>query len=198
MAPSGHVSFTVLETKWPETLDAAYVLGQQFIVCPWIDESQRKQFDGWRRAANLFNRAGEGRQKADPQFAYHIHTFEFQPPDTLGGKLPYDFLLANSDPRLVKMEMDLCWATVGGADSLKYFHEYPGRFPLVHVKDWKGPGETARDEHARMADVGQGTIDWKRIFARSGRTGIRHYFVENDSPIDDGRASFIYLRDLRF
>jgi sugar phosphate isomerase/epimerase len=200
-APSGHVSYAIIETKWPETLDAAHVLGQQFIVCPWIDESQRKQPDGWKRAADLFNRAGEGSQKAGLQFAYHNHTFEFEPSGTLGGKLPYDFLLANTDPKLVKMEMDLCWATVGGADPLKYFDEYPGRFPLVHAKDWKGPGGTAKEEHTRMADVGQGSIDWKRIFAQSGKAGIRHYFVENDSPkspIDDIRASFIYLRDLRF
>ena len=52
------------------------------------------------------------------------------PAQGLGGKAPYDFLLASTDPKLVKMEMDLCWATVGNQDPLKYFAAYPGRFPL--------------------------------------------------------------------
>lgn len=200
-APSGHVSYEVVETKWQEALDGALVLGQQFIVCPWIDESQRKQPDGWKRAADLFNRAGEASWKVGLQFAYHNHTFEFGPSDTLGGKLPYDFLLANTDVRLVKMEMDLYWVTVGGADPLQYFRQYPGRFPLVHVKDWKGFGGTLKEESARLADVGQGSIDWKRIFAQSRTAGFEHYFVENDlpkSPIEDIRSSFSYLRGLRF
>jgi len=200
-APSSHVSYDVVQTKWQGALDEALVLGQQFIICPWIDESQRKQLDGWKRAAELFNRAGEASRKAGLQFAYHNHTFEFGPSQPLGGKLPYDFLLANTDMQLVKMEMDLCWATVGGADPLRYFHQYPGRFPLVHVKDWKGPGGTPDDESSRLADIGQGSIDWKRIFAQSNTAGIQHYFVENDlpkSPIEDIRSSFNYLRELRF
>jgi sugar phosphate isomerase/epimerase len=200
-APSSHVSYDVVEAKWNEALEAAFVLGHQFIVCPWIDESQRRQPDGWKRAADLFNRAGEASRKVGLQFAYHNHTFEFDPSGTLGGKVPYDFLLANTDAQFVKMEMDLCWATVGGADPLYYFHQYPGRLPLVHVKDWKGAGGTLNDESSRLADVGQGSIDWKRIFAQSSTAGIEHYFVENDlpkSPIDDIGASFVYLRDLRF
>ena len=66
---------------------------------------------------------------------YHNHWSEFVP--DARGKLPYDILLENSDPKFLKMEMDLCWITVGGGDPLKYFAKYPGRFPLVHVKDLK-------------------------------------------------------------
>ena len=96
-APSAHSSYDVVKTKWQEALDGALVLGQQFIVCPWIDESQRKQADGWKRAADLFNLAGEASRKAGLQFAYHNHTFEFDPSNALAGKCPYDFLLANTD-----------------------------------------------------------------------------------------------------
>lgn len=209
-APSAHFDYDVVEKKWPETLDAAKVIGHSFVVCPWIDESQRKTPDGWKRAAELFNRAGEAAQKAGIQFAYHNHAFEFEPSEALGNKLPYDFLLAETDPKLVKMEMDLCWITVGGADPLKYFDRYPGRFPLVHVKDWttKGPaggdygGATgSRAKGGHMTDVGQGQIDWKRIFAQSDKAGIQHYIVENDepkSPYDDLRISYEYLAKLTF
>jgi len=207
-SPSEHVGYDVVENKWPETLEAAHVVGQKFIVCPWIDEKQRNP-DGWKRAAELFNRAGEASKKAGIQFAYHNHAFEFEPSAGLGGKMPYDFLLAETHPRLVKMEMDLCWITVGGQDPVKYFEKHPGRFPLVHVKDYvKDPNVTSSYAGAtgsaefkgRLSAVGQGGIDWKRIFAASGKGGIQHYFVENDDAksIEDPKESYQYLAKLRF
>src|SRR5207302_10581187 len=100
------------------------------------DETQRPRPHGWKRATDLINKASEESPKARIQFGYHNHSFEFQPADSLGGKLPYDFLLAETDPKLVAMEMDLCWISVAGKDPIAYFDKYPGRFPLVHVKDW--------------------------------------------------------------
>lgn len=200
-APSAHVDYAVVEHKWQETLDAAHVVGHKFLVCPWIDEKQRTA-DGYKRAAELFNKAGEASQKAGIQFAYHNHTFEFQRSKELGDKLPYDLLLSETDSKLVKMEMDLCWITVGGQDPVAYFEKYPGRFPLVHVKDWtKGPDGKMGEKDGHMADVGGGAIDWKRIFAQSKKAGIEHYFVENDEPKsaeESIAASYRYLRDLRY
>lgn len=207
-SPSEHVGYDIVEEKWPETLEAAHVVGHKFIVCPWIDEKQRNP-DGWKRAAELFNKAGEASQNAGIQFAYHNHAFEFEPSEALGGKMPYDFLLAETDPKFVKMEMDLCWITVGGQDPVKYFEKYPGRFPMVHVKDYvKDPNTTSSYAGAtgsaefkgRLAAVGQGTIDWKRIFEASDKGGIQHYFVENDDAksIEDPKESYEYLAKLRF
>jgi sugar phosphate isomerase/epimerase len=189
-APSSHVDYKLLSIDWPKTLEAAHAVGQAFIVCPWIDEQLRRQPDGWKQAAETFNRAGEASKKAGIQFAYHNHDFEFKAEE---GKLPYDILLAETDPKLVKMEMDLFWITKGGQDPLAYFNRYPGRFPLVHVKDMKKDGE--------MTEVGSGAIDFKRIFAQSDKAGIQHYFVEHDepkSPLDSIRISFEYLQRLRF
>jgi sugar phosphate isomerase/epimerase len=208
-SPSEHVPYETLEKKWPETLDAAHVVGQKYIVCPWIDIKQRKEPDGWKRAADLFNRAGEASQNAGIQFAYHNHAFEFEPYDSLGGKMPYDFVLAETDPKLVKMEMDLCWIIVGGQDPVAYFDRYPGRFPLVHVKDWdkEGPAANTHEPEAghpvksgHLANLGAGSIDWKRIFANSGKAEIQHYFVENDEAkgFDDPKASYDYLAKLTF
>jgi sugar phosphate isomerase/epimerase len=207
-SPSAHSPYEAIDKKLPETIETAHAIGQKFIVCPWIDDAQRNA-DGWKRAAELFNRAGEATQKAGIQFAYHNHSFEFEPTEGLGGKLPYDFLLAQTDPKLVKMEMDLCWMTVGGHDPVVYFNSQPGRFPLVHVKDWTKTGPASSDYSAavghpvkegHMANVGSGSIDWKRIFAQSGKGGIQHYFVENDEAksFDDPRASYDYLAKLQF
>jgi sugar phosphate isomerase/epimerase len=100
-------------------------------VNPWIDESIRSQPGAWKRIAETFNRAGEASSKAGIQFAYHNHNFEFAP---VNGKMPYDVLLEECDPALVKMELDLCWISAAGKDPVEYFKRYPGRFPMVHVK----------------------------------------------------------------
>jgi sugar phosphate isomerase/epimerase len=209
-SPSCHVGYDVVEKKWPETLEAAKIVGHRYIVCPWIDEKQRAEPGGWKRAADLFNKAGEASKKAGIQFGYHNHSFEFQPAESLGGKLPYDFFLAELDPKLVIMELDLCWIIVAGKDPLAYFDKYPGRFPLVHVKDYvKDANSTSSYAGAtgsvkfegHLADVGQGATDWKRIFAQSGKAGIKHYFVENDDPksaFDDIKISYDYLHNLQF
>jgi len=210
VAPSAHAGYDIVEKKWPEALEAAKIVGHSYIICPWIDEKQRAQDGGWKRAADLFNEAGEESKKAGIQFGYHNHSFEFQPAETLGAKLPYDFLLGETDPNLVVMEMDLCWISVAGKNPIDYFDKYPGRFPLVHVKDYvNDPNSTSSYNGAtgsvkfqgHLADVGKGTINWKNIFEHDGKAGIKHYFVENDYPksaFDDIKISYNYLQDLRF
>ena len=124
--------------------------------------------------------------------------------------MAYDYLLEQTDPKFVKMEMDLCWISVAAKDPLSYFDKYPGRFPMVHVKDYvNDPNATSSYAGAtgsiefkgRLADVGKGAIDWKRIFAQSDKAGIKHYFVENDDakvPFEDIKISYDYLSGLRF
>lgn len=208
-SPSTHIGYDIVENKWPETLDMAHEIGHKFIVCPWIDEKQRTA-DGYKRAAELFNKAGEASQKAGIQFCYHNHSFEFAPVDDLGGKFAYDYLLEQTDAKNVKMEMDLCWISVAGKDPLSYFEKYPGRFPMVHVKDYvNDPTSTSSYAGAtgsvafkgRLEDVGKGSIDFKRIFAASEKGGIKHYFVENDDakqPFEDIKISYDYLEAIRF
>jgi len=206
-SPSCHVGYDVVEKKWSEQIEASHTIGHKFIVCPWIDPKQRTEPDGYKRAADLFQKAGEESHKAGIQFAYHNHTFEFQPSEALGGKLPYDILLA-TDPKYVKMELDLCWISVAGKDPIEYFNKYPGRFPLVHVKDIKqlpkpedAPTAGPDREMGFLTDVGSGIIPWKQIFANSGKAGIEHYFVEQDNPADAFASiakSYAYLSTLTF
>jgi sugar phosphate isomerase/epimerase len=207
-SPSCHVGYDVVEKKLTEQIEISHTIGHKFIVCPWIDEKQRVEPDGYKRAAELFQKAGEQSLKAGIQFAYHNHTFEFQPSAALDGKLPYDFLLAATDPKYVKMELDLCWISVAGKDPVDYFNKYPGRFPLVHVKDMKklpkgeeGPTTNPDKEMPNMTEVGAGIIDWKRIFSHSDKAGIQHYFVEHDFPGDAFASitkSYAYLSTLTF
>ena len=148
--------------------------------------------DGWKRVAEEFNRVGQLAKDTGIQFAYHNHDFEFP---KMEGRIPFDVLLESTDPKLVQLEIDLYWITKGGQDPLAYFSRWPGRVPLVHVKDSMGG-----PEH-KMVDVGAGKIDWKRIFAKREQAGIKHFFVEHDQPpqpFEDIAMSYKYLSQLEF
>jgi len=206
-APSTHIPYDQLGDKFPKVVEASKIIGHQFIVNPWIDESIRNQPGAWKRAAETFNQAGEVSQKAGIQFAYHNHHFEFVPVE---GQKPLDLILKTCDPKLVKIELDLCWAAAAGQDPVAWFEKYPGRFPMVHVKGLKKlPPDAANWTVAPpidgllpdVTDVGPGPIDWARIFAHAPTAGITHYFVEHDqpaSPFDSLAASAKYLEALRF
>jgi len=190
-APAVHVGSLAPE-QWRASLDAANTIGHRYVVVPWIPAEERATLDGWKRVAERYNRAAADARAAGLQFAYHNHDFEFAPVER---RIPYDVLLENTDPHLVQLEIDLYWITKGGQDPLAYFQRWPGRVPLVHVKDSAGPPDN------KMMDVGAGTIDWKRIFARREQAGIRHYFVEHDEPTDlfaSIKASYDYLKRLEF
>jgi len=190
-APSTHMALPDID-GWKKALDTAKAVGHEYVVVPWIPEEKRKTLDDWKKVAAVFNQAAQMAKDAGLQFAYHNHDFEFP---KVEGQVPYDVLLQTTDPRLVQLEIDLYWITKGGQDPLSYFSRWPGRVPLVHVKDSAGA-----PEH-KMADVGQGQIDWKRIFAKREQAGIKHFFVEHDQPpqpFDDIAVSYKYLSQLEF
>jgi sugar phosphate isomerase/epimerase len=195
-SPAGHMPWESLESErsWDAILDTANRIGHRSVVIAWTPREARETLDDWKRVAEKFNRAAGRAKEAGLGFAYHNHDFEFRP---LGdGPLPFDLLLAETDPGLVRIEMDLYWITLGGSDSFDYFARYPGRFPMVHVKDLRrGSGGPV------MTDVGAGDINFAAIFARREAAGIRHFFVEHDEPGDPLAsigASYRYLRRLEF
>lgn len=191
-SPAAHIPIGDLRDKMSAVIDAAKTIGHRYVICPWLDPNERRSLDDYKRHAELFNRAGEACQKAGLQFGYHNHDFEFH---QLGGQMPYDLLLKECDPKLVKMELDLYWVARGGQDALAYFKRQPGRFELVHVKDLERGGKQA------AVEVGRGSLDFKSIFAESGRAGIKHYFVEQDEPqqpLESIRVSIEYLRKLEY
>jgi sugar phosphate isomerase/epimerase len=190
-SPSTHLGWESLD-NWKQVIEDSKRIGHQWITLPWIPEEKRQTIEDWRGIASRFNRAGAQARSAGLRFAYHNHNFELAP---LAGTRPLDILLNDTDPSLVDFEMDMYWVVFGGGDPLNYFNRFPGRFPLVHVKDSAGPPDN------KMADVGKGTIDWPKMFAQSKQAGIKHYFVEHDQPADpiaSIRNSYNYLHAVRF
>lgn len=192
-APSVHVLAAALRSNLQQTIDAAKTIGHQYVVCAYLLPEERKSLDDYKRLVDLFNDAGGRLMKAGLQFCYHNHDFEFTPIDD---KIPYDLILAGTDPKTVRMEMDLYWITKAGQSPLKYFSRHSGRFPLVHVKDMDATPKRF------FTEVGQGTINFKEILADSDKAGIKHYFVEQDetpgSPFASIKMSIDYLKQLEF
>jgi sugar phosphate isomerase/epimerase len=192
-APSMHADLPEIESGFSRTLEAGTALGVRYVICAWLAPEERGSLDDYKKHADTFNRAGEEAKKAGIQFGFHCHDFEFVP---LDGVVPYDLLLKETDASLVQMEMDLYWISKAGADPLHYFQQYPGRFPLVHVKDMD------RTPQKFFTEVGKGVVDFRRVFAQASLGGIRHYFVEQDETpgpaIDSARESYQYLQSLDF
>lgn len=202
-APATHVDLKTITDKLPEVLETARTIGHQYVVLPYLDDATRVQPGIWKRVADTLNASGAAGRQAGVQFAYHNHQFEFAP---VNGTLPFDLLLETCDPQVVKMEMDICWVTAAGKDPIAYFRKYPGRFPMVHVKDVKkippnGAATPIGQILPDVTDVGTGIIDWKTILAGAKSAGVTHFFVEHDRPAQPFasiKASHDYLRALRF
>jgi sugar phosphate isomerase/epimerase len=167
-----------LKENYQQVIDEVAEGGVKYLVCASIPLSTTAEIN---EAVEILTKSGEASKKAGIQLCYHNHIHEFEAVD---GKIPYDILL-QINPDTLKMELDLGWATVAGQDPVELFKKNPGRYPLWHVKDM-----TAQKV---PTEVGNGTIDFKRIFAASKTAGMQYFFVEQDgakNPIQDITASY--------
>jgi len=200
VCPVAHYELS-LEPQLAREIEYAQKLGLRYMVVAWLKPEERRSLDDYKRHAEFFNRAGEETKKAGIQLGYHNHNFEFK---TFGGVVPFDELLRLTDPQLVKIELDCFWMTWAGKDPVAYFKRYPGRYPILHIKDRKpgyGTSTDVDDKPGPFIEVGRGTVDWKPIFAAAPQGGVKHYFVEQDfcdrSPFESARISYEYLANLR-
>lgn len=169
-----------LKDNMQELVDEAAEGGVEFLVCANTPISTA---DDVKASVEVLNKTDEACKKAGIGFAYHNHDAEFR---TVEGIIPYEIFLSQTE---MQMELDLAWATKGGKDPVELFKQYPGRFPLWHVKDVDATFEN-------ILPVGSGTINYKRIFDAASTAGMQHFFVEHDMPKDamaSITASYQYL-----
>jgi len=152
--------------------EVGHTLGHSHIIIPWLKEEARKTIDQYKTLAEKINKAGEICKAAGLQLAYHNHDFEFI---DINGQHGYDILLHNTDANLVKFEMDIYWVVRAGYKPVELFKKHPGRFPFWHVKDMDKADKTKNTE------VGNGTVDFKTIFANAKLAGVKHYIVEQEN-----------------
>jgi len=190
-APSVHIGYDALLNQFDRSVAMARTLGATTVVLPYMTDQYRNEA-GWAGALPNFNRFAQRLKAAGFGFAYHNHDFEFT---TLArGASLFERMLRETDPALVRLELDLYWAAYAGQDVGALIDRLGPRLYAYHVKDMRAD----RD----MAAVGQGRTDFAALFRRRGSAGVRHFYVENDRApapyLPDITASFRSLRGLRY
>jgi sugar phosphate isomerase/epimerase len=162
-----------LRDNYQQLVDEATEGGLSYLVCSSTPVSTVAEIN---QSIEVFQKTGEAAKKAGIGFAYHNHATEFDAVEGAGAtvaKTPYELILSQTDKDLVKMELDLAWATKAGKDPVELFKGQPGRFPLWHIKDIKSDLKT-------ITEVGNGVVDFKHIFTAAKLAGLQYIFVEQD------------------
>ncbi|MDQ6813257.1 MAG: sugar phosphate isomerase/epimerase, partial [Bacteroidota bacterium] len=185
---NGQIQKGTMMSGWDKAVDDASAVGLKYMVCAYLSEPERGSIDHYKVVADALNKAGERCKKNGIQLCYHNHDFEFM---KQGSTLPYDILL-NTDKNLVKMEMDMYWVSKSGNDPVALINQHPGRFPLFHIKDMDKTAAKA------FTEVGNGSIDFKRIFKQATKAGMKYFFVEQDitpgDPFESITKSITYIK----
>jgi sugar phosphate isomerase/epimerase len=196
---STHFTEGQLKSDLHKHIASSKECGITYIGLASLDEQDRKSLDAIKRDADWFNQVGEAANQAGCQFFYHGHNFDFA---TVDNVVEYDELIRRSDPKLANFELDCFWCVRAGKDPVDYFNRFPGRFPQLHIKDLK-PGfapTTQSDEHPAFTEVGQGVIDWPKIFKSAPKGGLKRYYVEQDhcdrDSLESAKMSYEYLHEL--
>ncbi|SCG51313.1 Sugar phosphate isomerase/epimerase [Micromonospora echinaurantiaca] len=203
-ATSGHVGIPQPfdPDAWEQVLADTNTVGCRYLVHPWfgLDAEGRpiRDPERYRALARDLNRAGRLAERAGLRFGYHNHQLEFVP--LTDGRTGFEILAAETDPRLVHFELDLFWTWRGARDPVDVIRAHRGRIRQVHVKDM--------DHNASFADLGDGLIDFGRIFGYAREAGIEEYIVERDDAgtpprapadaLDTARVGYAYLASLRY
>ncbi len=203
---SMHADTSVFFPGKEKELDAAIAQakshGFEYLVFPYLPPNQRGAAEVYHRLAKTLNTAGRKVADAGMHFCYHNHAFEFQP---MGGTMPFEIMMNETDPALVSLEMDVFWVSVAGHDPVEMLRKYSKRVALLHLKD-KAPGfpvqYNERVPPATFREDGHGTLNFPAILKAAQSTSVKHYFVEQDmtpgDPLASLKQSIDYLRALHF
>jgi sugar phosphate isomerase/epimerase len=184
-ATSSHVGIDGIDLD--QAIADARTLGNRRVVHPYAAFATVAE---WTDFAARLAAAGQAFRRAGIPLGYHNHDHEFRPID---GVRPYDVITQGTSRRDVYLELDLYWAVTAEQDPVAVFGRNAGRVRQFHVKD-RGSG-------GGFADLGEGTIDFPRIFRATYPLEVEEYIVENDAPADALRCAdtgFRYLNNVRF
>ena len=185
---SGHVH---IDDKWKQTLDDAVEAGQEYVICSSMP-ARAQTVDNYKKTAEVFNKSGEECNKLNLKFGYHNHEYEFE---SEKGEVLFDALVKNTDANLVHLELDLGWVIIGGKNPLDYFKNFPGRFPLWHLKDMD-----LQKKHS--VEFGKGSLEILQILKHSKQSGMKYLFVEQEeyasTPLESIKDDMDYLTKLRY
>jgi sugar phosphate isomerase/epimerase len=165
--------------SWKKTVEDAAVLGQKWVISPWMDETMRKTYDDFKRYMDVFNKCGALCKKSGMKFGYHNHDFEFS--QKLNGEKVFDIIMKSIDPDLVALQLDMGNLYNGGAVALDVMNQYPGRFEIMHVKD-EIPAKAGSTEKYESTILGEGIVNTQKVVELgANKGGTKCYIIEQES-----------------
>ncbi len=163
--------------SWKKTVEDAAVMGQKYVISPWMDESMRKTYDDLMVYLDVFAKCGDLCKKSGMKFGYHNHWAEFTA--ELNGMKLFDIMMKTLDVNKVVMQLDIGNMYIGGAKALDVIGKYPGKFELIHVKDEIA---STNAEKYESAILGKGIIPVKEVLDICRKTGgTQVYIVEQEA-----------------
>jgi len=164
---------TLLGDNLSQTIEFNKILGNKYLVVPWLPEKYRASRQAWLDTAKLFNELAEKVKHQGMRVGYHNHDVEFKAIDPDPPETGWDTFCSNTS-RDVIMQLDTGNALHGGADPLPYLYRYPERAVTVHLKEFSKKNDKAL--------IGEGDINWKAFFALCKAVGgTEWYIVEQES-----------------
>ena len=182
--------------EWKKTVEDAAIVGQQYVISPWLDEKLRSTYDDMRSYMDVFNKCGELCKKSGMKFGYHNHDFEFS--TKLNGVTVFDIILQHTDPALVAQQLDIGNMYNAGARALDIMKKYPGRFVSMHVKDEIKSAGGGREPYESTI-LGVGVIPVKEVIDLGRKSGTKHFIIEQESyqdktPMDSIKEDFKIMK----
>lgn len=173
---SGHYGFSdyflktdaELEKFVDQCIVAAKELNSSYITWPWLDPSLRT-IENFKLLAPKLNKIGEQVNKSGLGFAYHNHGFEFE---NHNGETGYEIILKETDPELVKLQLDMYWVMHSSDQTPKdIVASQPGRIVMWHIKDMH---KESRD----YTELGNGSIDYTQELPDPKKSGLEFFYIE--------------------
>ena len=163
---------TLLGDNLPETIEFNKIIGNKYLIVPWLDPKKYGSAEGWKNAADMFNELAEKVEPHKMQVGYHNHSHEFKPVD---GQVPWDIFFGSTRKDVI-MQFDTGNAMHGGGDAIPYLKRYPGRAITVHLKEYSATNKNAI--------FGEGDIPWEELLNICETIGgTKWYIIEEEKDI---------------
>ena len=188
-AIASHVRLDRLVNNLEEEIAYNLEAGSRYLV---LQHNKYETLEDYHNAASLYNKIGEKIRAKGLGFCYHNHSHEFK---SFNGQYGLDIIYQNTDPEFLKAELDVCWISKAGVDPAEYIRKYPGRCPLIHLKDRKD------SEDIVFAEVGEGILDFKEIITAARQSGADYFLVEQDRcerpSMESAAISYNNLKEMK-
>ena len=168
------------------------VFNCNYVGLGWFGFDEEKDGQHYDDFIRIYKPVAKALKENGKYFMYHNHDGEFK---KYNGKLVIERLAEEFSPDEMGFTLDTFWVQVGGGDPAQWIEKLSGRLPCIHLKDYA--------YGRKMAVIGEGNINFDRVFEKAESAGTKYMLVEQDDcngedPFDCLKRSYDFLRSRGF